>query len=127
MSEDLTKFAELVGPVGMTEYEGSPDWAKADLLTWALGLPELSDTDLHAETESAIYESALTQRFRGNWNHVDFKVTACYREAKRRHLAAGHTKDCRADTIYGEAYNALAKRLGFGYSEYGCTCKEDEG
>lgn len=119
--------AEIVGPVGAKEYEDAEDYYKDDLAAYARGLADRSDADFLGESVAAICEAAMTNSWRGNWKHVDFKATACYYEAKRRHQAAGHAKDCRGETIYSRAHARAMRQNGhIPMPPTDCTCGAGE-
>jgi len=130
MAETSTEIdlVSLVGPVAATEFEASEDCYKPGLLEWAGKLRDLDDAEFEAETSSAIYDSALVNSFRGNWNHEHFKATACFHEAQRRHVAAGHSEDCRGETIYGRAHSRLMRDHGYTPAAAGeCRCEVTRG
>ncbi len=104
--------AAIVGPVAAHEFANASDHYKPGLIDWARNLPTLSDDEFTNLTASAIYDSALVSRFRGNWDHDHFKASACYTEAKRRHVAAGHDKDCRGATWYSLAHDRVMREQG---------------
>ncbi|MEO3788552.1 hypothetical protein ABGB12_34945 [Actinocorallia sp. B10E7] len=108
-----TDLVSLVGPVAVTEFEASSDCYKPGLLEWGHELRDLADAEFETEASSAIYDSALVNSFRGNWNHEHFKATACRHEAQRRHVEAGHATDCRGETIYGRAHSRLMRDHGY--------------
>jgi len=122
---DAQWIADTFGPVAAQEFNGAKDTYKADLVTWARDLPDLSDDAFARECAHAIFDSAQASRFRGNWEHEHFKATACFREARRRHVAAGHSDDCRGDTAYGFAHARVMKANGYTPSPpASCTCGE---
>jgi hypothetical protein len=120
------QIAHIVGPVAANEFDNAADYYKPGLLDWTRKLQHLSDKDLFDECLRAIYGSALGNSFRGNWEHEHFKASACHHEAGRRHRAAGHSKDCLADTIYGRAHRQLMKEHGYSTQPpRGCTCGKE--
>jgi hypothetical protein len=121
-----SQLADILGPVGIGEYEGSPDWAKPKLRDWAESLATLSDDDFLGEAASAIHGSALLQSFRGNYEHEHCKATAAFKEAQRRHRAAGHADDCYGDTIYSRAHANVMRSQGHTPSDPSpCSCGKD--
>lgn len=119
---------DLIGQVAFREYDGSPDWAKPTLLAWCVNLPNLTDDVLRSEATRAIHDSALVQRFKGNWEHDHCRASAAYHESQRRHHVAGHASDCRGDTIYSAAYRDAVR--GAGHTSLTralqpCTCGVD--
>jgi hypothetical protein len=117
------QLQEILGPVGWGEYEASEDWAQPKIRAWAETLANLSDDDFRAEAASAIHGSALMQSFRGNYEHEHCKATACFKEAQRRHISAGHTKYCRGTTIYSQAHNDVRRSQGYRPADPSdCTC-----
>lgn len=118
-----TELRDIVGPVAFGEYEGASDYYKPNLMAWASELRTLSDDEFMHETVSAIYGSALVNSWRGNWEHEHFKASACHTEAKRRHVAAGHSEDCRGETAYGRAHTQLMRDHGYTPQPHvDCTC-----
>ncbi len=116
---------DLLGPVGVSEFNAAPAWSKPDLITWVQKLHDQDDQEFFWTAASAIHGSALVNSFRGNFNHEHCKGTAAYREAKRRHLSAGHTDDCYGDTIYGRAFAQVWREQGHDPAAYPpkpCTC-----
>lgn len=125
MTITTDQLRDILGPVGYREYEEAQDWAKPKLQEWARTLRDLSDDDFRGEAASAIHGSALTNSWRGNWNHEDCKASAAHHEANRRHRAAGHSDDCRGDTIYDRAFAQVWRSQGHSASAYPvkpCTC-----
>lgn len=122
---DLTReqVAEIVGPVGVDEFDTAPDYAKAELTEWVRVLRDLSDDALGAESRHWIYESALVGGSRRNFNHIHCKATACYHESRRRQMAAGHEKYCHGPSIYNRAYAAVLRGEGHTPPAEGtCAC-----
>lgn len=126
MAEQLstwTGLAALVGLVAAGEYDAAKDVYKPRLLEWARSLAAMDDGEFARETRSAIYESALCSRFGSGWDHEHFKASACYHESERRHHAAGHSEDCRGETIYSRAHSRLMREHGHTPTEPGqCRC-----
>jgi hypothetical protein len=121
-----SELADILGPVGIHEYENSPDWAKPKLRDWAESLAGMSDDNFLSEAASAIHGSALLQSFRSNYEHEHCKATACFKEAQRRHRAAGHTDDCHGDTLYSRAHASVMRSQGHTPSEpLLCSCGAD--
>lgn len=118
-------IAHIVGPVAVTEFDNAKDTYKEGLHAWALTLPNLSDEDFARECYRSIYDSALVNGFRGNWDHDHFKATACYHESERRHHdVAGHAKDCHGDTAYSRAHRQLMREHQYGTRPpTDCTCR----
>ncbi|MFG1846870.1 hypothetical protein [Micromonospora carbonacea] len=105
-------WATLVGPVAVREFDNAADRYKPDLLAWAQNLPALPDDEFVTVAARSIYDSANVGRFRGNWDHEHFKATVCFTEANRRHVAAGHSEDCRGDNLYSRAYARALRNNG---------------
>jgi hypothetical protein len=123
-----TDVAAIVGPVAVREFDNADDHYKPGLIDWARNLVGLTDDEFADVAARAIYNSALVGSFRGNWEHDHFKATACFTEANRRHVAAGHAEDCRGDTLYGMAYARVLRENGHTPSEPGvCTCRQSSG
>jgi hypothetical protein len=121
MSNPATRY----GPIAEQEYDRAGDAHKPTLAAWLDKLPTLSDADFSDEAASAIHGSALVNSFRGNWEHEHCKASAAHNEAQRRHKAAGHTEDCRGDTIYSRAFAQVWREQGHAPSAYPpkpCDC-----
>lgn len=124
---DRASIVDIVGPVAIGEFDNATDHYKPGLIDWACKLPALTDEQFLAECSSAIYESALAGRFRGNWEHKHFKATTCYYDAKRRHVAAGHSPDCRGGTLYAQGHRAAMRSAGHTPPPLTpCTCGAEE-
>lgn len=108
-----TELLELTGPIGYDEFENAPEWAKEALRAKLVELTTLSDDEFVEAAEHAIYESALVQRFRGNWEHHHCYATACCHQSELRRLAAGHAEECRDKTLYTEAYDNVVRAAGY--------------
>lgn len=127
MAEQLTTgidLVALVGAVAAGEYEAAKDFYKPGLLEWAGKMRSLSDAEFLTDAKCAIFDSASCNRFRGNWEHEHFKATACWFEAKRRHIAAGHDEDCRGETLYSRAHASVMRDHGYAPTEPGECCCE---
>lgn len=118
-------IADIVGPVAAQEFDNAKDTYKPGLLDWARKLRDLSDDEFHQECVSAIYDSALGSNFRGNWEHEHFKASACFHESERRHHeVAGHSKDCRGDTLYAKAHRQLMREHHYEtHPPADCNCR----
>jgi hypothetical protein len=124
----VDEIVDIVGPVAAREFEAAAGRYKPGLIEWARALPGLPDDEFEQVCGSAIYDSALVSRFRGNWEHEHFKASACAHEARRRHVAAGHDEDCRGETIYGGAHARIMRENGYRPTEPGaCRCQGREG
>lgn len=120
-----TDIADMVGPVAVREFNAAADHYKPNLITWARNLATLDDNQFMDEAASAIYDSALTSSFRGNWEHEHFKATACFAEANRRHRSAGHDQGCQGETLYGRAHARVMEDNGHKPGRPGaCTCHD---
>lgn len=121
----MTNPAARYGPIAAQEYDNAPDYAKVPLGVWLTELPTLPDDEFGRRAASAIHDSALANRFRGNWDHDHCKATAAFKEAQARHWAAGHTEACTGDTIYSRAFRQIWIEQGHDRSSYQpkpCTC-----
>lgn len=117
--------ATRYGPVAEQEFDSAPDWSKDKLTAWLNTLPDLDDAEFLQQAASAIYDSALANRFRGNWNQDHCRATAAFAEARRRHEAAGHDPDCAGDTIYSQAFAQVWRGQGHSADAYPpqpCNC-----
>ncbi len=122
----ITNPASRYGPVAEGEFEGAADAHRPALTAWLEALPSLSDEDFLDVATSAIYDSALVQRFRGNWEHDHCKASAAYAEAQQRHRAAGHTEHCTGDTLYSRAFLRAWRSAGNDPNAYPprtCDCR----
>lgn len=108
----MSNLAEKVGVVAAKEFEAAEDWAKPKLLEWIDKLPSLSDETFALECQRAIYDSALCQRFRGNWEHEHCRASACHHESRRRMVAVGHDRRCNGENIYTQAYASVLVNEG---------------
>lgn len=128
MSLDMSRFTdkellELTGIVGYGEFESAPEYTKEELRRKLVALTEMSDEDFVNEARSAIYDSALVTRFRGNWEADHCYATACYHQSELRKIAAGHLEDCRARTLYSQAYDEVTSQHGMEVRDYPpCEC-----
>lgn len=113
----------LTGRVAYREFENAPKYSKEKLRTRLVELTTLSNKEFVRACESAIYDSALMQRFRGNHEDIHCVATACYHQSELRRVAAGHDVDCRAPTLYSTAYDAVISRHGMTPQEcVPCAC-----
>lgn len=116
-------LVDLIGAVAAREYDAARPSTRPALDAWIGKLRDLTDEELFEDTKYRIYESANCGRFRGNFEDVHCMATATYHEAKRRHHAAGHRKDCKGPTIYGRAHASVMREHGYKPSPSGtCTC-----
>lgn len=115
--------AALFGPVAVSEYDSSPEYAKPALAAWLARLPGLSDDEFAEVTGRAIFESANCGRFRSNFDHEHCRATAAWAESRRRHVAAGHRKDCHGPTIYSREHARQMRSHGYIPTRDGvCEC-----
>lgn len=114
----------LTGIVGYREFEHSPEHAKEKLRAKLIELTSLDDDEFTRAAESATYDSALMQRFRGNHEDIHCLATACYYQSElRKTLIHGHEVDCNAETLYTSAYDAVISRHGMDPGEHPpCEC-----
>lgn len=121
---DQDKLLQLAGIVGAGEFNATYEGRKAHLWAWLTELPNLTNQELFDEAKYCIYDSASCGRFRGNFEDVHCRATACYKEAGRRHVAAGHAEDCRGETIYSRAHAANMWDHGYTPTASGeCHCE----
>ena len=114
---------ERIGAVAAGEFERVPEFAKARLTKWIERLSALSDRELFEESESAIFASASVARFRGNFEEEHCMASACYHEAERRLVAAGHREGCHGPSIYSRAHARLMRSHGYAPPPDGtCEC-----
>lgn len=121
MTDDELKDA--IGVVALDEYRGAPDFEKPKLNAWIGTLRDLSDDEFLTVARSAIYHSALTASWRGNWNADHCRASACYHESRRRLVLAGHDRDCRGQSLYSRAHSELMCEHGYAPTAAGvCEC-----
>jgi rhodanese-related sulfurtransferase len=123
-----TELESILGPVAIMDYRKAPDYDKPKIAQWVAGLAEIPDADFISETAGHILDAAISAQFpRQNSYGIDCRVTACYEEAKRRHVAAGHSEDCRGETLYITAYARAVRDQGYDPGESpACTCGAKE-
>lgn len=121
------ELKEILGKVGMAEFTKAPDSDKPKIRAWAARLAGMSDAELVSETASHILDAAILESFpRQNPYGVGCRVTACYQEARRRHVAAGHSEECRGETLYGKAHaSAMRSQKHKPGKPSACTCGVD--
>jgi hypothetical protein len=114
----------LTGIVAYREFESAPEYSKERLRARLVELTTLSDEEFVRACESAIYDSALMQRFRGNHEDVHCLATVCYYQSElRKTLLHGHEVECNAETLYTRAYDAVISRHGMNPGEHPpCEC-----
>lgn len=119
------ELENIIGRVAWNEYSVAPDYAQKEVREFAEKIRGFSDEEFTDQAASMIRESALMQGFRGNWEGVHSMASACYHEAFRRHIAAGHSSECRGSTLYSEAFNRAVKSQGCAVQPlHPCDCKE---
>jgi hypothetical protein len=125
---DLTRaIADIVGRAAMTDFNDVEEHHKPALIRWATSLPGLADAVFLDECTRTIYDAAVADSFRAYRDPAHFKASACGYEAKRRHAAAGHSKDCRGDTLYAKGYARAMRQAGHTPPEPSdCTCGAKE-
>lgn len=102
----------LYGPIARQEYQHAPSSTRAHLMAYAQRLGTLNAEDFVTFTETAILDSAITGRFRGNFSAEHCKATMCHAEDRRRQVAAGHDEWCSNGSLYQRAYNAVVRNQG---------------
>lgn len=126
---DLDLLETTYGPTARREFEGARESEQPGLWTWAFEtLPGMFDSVFVTVASRAIYDSANMGRFRGNFEDVHFKATACYRESERRQRLAHPDEDCRATSLYERAYNITVRDAGHSHMAAEvrpCTCSTD--
>jgi hypothetical protein len=123
---DPSLLETALGPITAREFDAAEDYTKPALWAWLIAIVNLTDAELYHASRSAIYESALVNRFshRINFEHVHCKATACYSEAERRLKLEKHAEDCRPSGIYGRAHADVMTAYGYEPSSpiRPCTC-----
>lgn len=118
--EELLK---LIGPHGLKEYTAATEADKVEVVRFATTMSELSDIRFVDACERSILGSAQVNSRKGNWEGVHAIASACYTEAKRRHVAAGHAERCRGDNLYTKGFNRAYSSQGYTPSDpHGCDC-----
>ncbi len=121
----MSNPASPFGPIAEQEYDSVDDAHRPALDRWLDALPALPDDEFLHAAASAIHDSALAERFRGNWNHDHCRATAAFNDARRRHRAAGHADSCTGDTLYAEAHRKVWIEQGHSADAYPprpCDC-----
>jgi hypothetical protein len=121
-------LVDRIGAVAAGEFDRVPEFAKPRLMAWIERLPTLSDRELFEECESAIFGSASVARFRGNFEEEHCQASACYHEAERRLVAAGHREGCGGPSVYSRAHARIMRSHGYTPTPDGtCECFEQGG
>lgn len=82
----------------------------------------MDDRALRDACEREILDSARAISYRGNFEHLHFRCTACYDVARARHTAAGHGERC-GGSIYDQAHARIMREQGYTPSTPGrCDC-----
>lgn len=127
---DLDLLEATYGPSARREFEGARESEQPALWAWAFEtLPAMDDTGFVRVASGAIYDSANMARFRGGFEDLHFKATACYRESERRQRLAHPDEDCRATSLYERAYNVTVRDAGHSHMAHeprSCTCSADK-
>ena len=117
------ELLDLTGIVAYREFQNSPECTKEKLRARLHELTTLSDEEFTLACESAIYDSALMQQFRGNHEDVHCLATACYYQSELRKVVTGHDVSCNAPTLYSIAYDVVISRHGMTPNEHlACEC-----
>lgn len=128
---NLDLLVATVGPTAAREFDQSTENCKADLWVWLTEtLPTLPDTQFVAAASYAIHDSANVGRFRGNFEAVHCKASACYGESQRRHTVSHPDEDCNASSLYDRAYNMTVRDAGHSQMASDlrpCTCATGTG
>lgn len=118
--EELLK---LIGPHGLKEYTAATEPHKAEVIKFATAMWELDDIRFVDACARSILESARLNSMKGNWEGVHAIASACYTEAKRRQVAAGHDERCRGDNLYTKGFNRAYRSQGYTPSSpSACDC-----
>lgn len=119
------QLLDLVGEAAVHDYARLSDTEQRAARAWAADLPGLTESQLYDRAIAAVLAAADEEARRAigeGW----FRADACMYEARRRHLAAGHTHACRGDDAYGHAYREAVRRSGLGQLDPRlCTCGAD--
>lgn len=120
----LEQFAETYGRVAEREFNNSIPAEQGQLLELGTALLAMDNREFTLFAEGAILDDARMQRFRG-MEHVHCRSTMAFVEATRRVRAAGHTEDCRVDSLYARAFARAARSAGHDHmveEPKACTC-----
>ena len=117
------QLTDLIGVVALGEYQNAPEHARPKLDAWITTLRDLSDEDFMRVARSAIYDSALTANWQGNWNAEHCKASACFHESRRRLVLAGHDRGCSGPSLYSRAHSQVMREHGYQPTADGeCGC-----
>lgn len=117
------ELEEFLGPVAYREYSDAPEWDKVKIRKWAISVQGMSDAEFITESASRIHDSVLMERFRGNYEGIHARASACHYEARRRHRAAGHSPECRGSNLYAKGHDEVMRGQGYAPNEVSpCTC-----
>lgn len=120
---DPTTLADLLGPIAMQDYEGATEAEQAHIRSWAPTLATLDDPAFFGVCKDAVIDGVTSESQRRTAPTPYIKAAACMREARRRHVAAGHEADCGGDNIYQQAFNEAQRDFGFNPGDPSdCTC-----
>lgn len=116
-------FQDMVGVVAMEEFDAARPNYKEGLIEYAQHLVSRNDEDFLRAAIEAITFSVKAQSLPGDWAHVHFKLSACFYESRRRHMAAGHDGRCSAGSLYRTAYTEVSRKHGMTvYDDWSCDC-----
>lgn len=115
----------VIGRVALMEWRNAPTWDRGKIVTWAAGLHDLPDKDFRAECASRILDSAIMQGFKGNYEGIHARATACHTESERRHEAVRHNPACRAQSLYELGYNDALRSQGHAWEPSPPCCMTD--
>lgn len=121
------QLEEIIGAGALRDYDDARGDEQPNLNSWAAGLRDMSDGVLVDEAASAAYAAAFANNRGWWWDGSWCMASACSYEANRRHMAAGHSKDCQGDTLYSKGFRRAMQDAGHEPpSPVSCTCKADE-
>lgn len=127
MADELTALGDWISSVSEGSYQKAPDYDRPEILAWATGLRDMSDEDFITECANRILDSAIMNGSRLNGWGAHARADICADEADRRHREAGHTLDCRGETLYGRGHRRALQSQGHKpQPPASCTCTKRE-
>lgn len=117
------ELKDFLGPVAWEKYGRISELEKGRVQKWCAEVAAMSDAELVRATASQVTGEAVLSS-RGVYStYDDILTTVCYQESGRRHVKAGHTEECRGDTLYSKGHSRAVREAGFTASDpYPCDC-----
>jgi len=121
------ELEEIIGSGAMREYDDTEEYDRPKIHEWARKLRGFSDKELREQVSMYVLDAAIANSRRKWWDASWCLSSACMHEAARRHLAAGHDKDCQGDNIYKLGWNDAYRSQGYTPGPFRpCTCGVDQ-